>query len=183
MDDCLMPVGFWQGLPPSYLLVPKLNVMKHLMALLALLVSTAAVAQIPTLPWNPDENGDQFIGLPDLLSLLGVYGQAAPGNMPTIGYFTNLDSVGWLLGDPILSVSDSIDILLWPADYETDDQRVYLDLNEERTSLIAESWYSSHNIRQDTLLYVRRGPTDAIAKRRELVRIVFLDGRWFITYP
>ena len=49
--------------------------MKHLMILAALLVSTAAVAQIPTLPWNPDENGDQFIGLPDLLGLLTVYGQ------------------------------------------------------------------------------------------------------------
>ena len=49
--------------------------MKHLMTLVALLVSTAAVAQIPTFPWNPDENGDQFIGLPDLLGLLTVYGQ------------------------------------------------------------------------------------------------------------
>lgn len=45
------------------------------MTLVALLVSTAAVAQIPTLPWNPDENGDQFVGLPDLLGLLTVYGQ------------------------------------------------------------------------------------------------------------
>ena len=49
--------------------------MKHLMTLAALLVSTAAVAQIPTLPWNPDGNDDQFIGLPDLLGLLTVYGQ------------------------------------------------------------------------------------------------------------
>ena len=49
--------------------------MKHLMTLVALLVSTAAVAQIPTLPWNPDGNDDQFIGLPDLLDLLTVYGQ------------------------------------------------------------------------------------------------------------
>ena len=45
------------------------------MTLVALLVSTASVAQIPTLPWNPDENGDQFVGLPDLLGLLTVYGQ------------------------------------------------------------------------------------------------------------
>ena len=45
------------------------------MTLAALFVSTAAVAQIPTLPWNPDENGDQFVGLPDLLGLLTVYGQ------------------------------------------------------------------------------------------------------------
>ena len=49
--------------------------MKHLMTLVALLVSTAAVAQIPTLPWNPDGNDDQYIGLPDLLDLLTVYGQ------------------------------------------------------------------------------------------------------------
>ena len=49
--------------------------MKHLMTLVALLVSTAAVAQIPNFPWNPDENGDQFVGLPDLLGLLTVYGQ------------------------------------------------------------------------------------------------------------
>ena len=49
--------------------------MKHLMTLVALLLSTAAMAQIPTLPWNPDENGDQFVGLPDLLGLLTVYGQ------------------------------------------------------------------------------------------------------------
>jgi hypothetical protein len=49
--------------------------MEHLMTIAALFVSTAAVAQIPTLPWNPDGNDDQFIGLPDLLDLLTVYGQ------------------------------------------------------------------------------------------------------------
>jgi hypothetical protein len=49
--------------------------MKHLMTLAALFVSSLAMAQIPTFPWNPDENGDQFIGLPDLLGLLTVYGQ------------------------------------------------------------------------------------------------------------
>ena len=45
------------------------------MTLAALFVSSLAMAQIPTFPWNPDENGDQFIGLPDLLGLLTVYGQ------------------------------------------------------------------------------------------------------------
>ena len=49
--------------------------MKHLMTLAALFVSSLAMAQIPTFPWNPDENGDQYIGLPDLLGLLTVYGQ------------------------------------------------------------------------------------------------------------
>ena len=55
--------------------VSKLDAMKLLTTLVALLVSTAAVAQFPALPWNPDENGDQIIGLPDLLGLLTVYGQ------------------------------------------------------------------------------------------------------------
>ena len=158
--------------------------MKHLMTLVALLVSTAALSQIQTLPWNPDENGDQLVGSSDLISLLTVYGQNFPGSMPTIGYFTDLDSVGVLSGYPIVCVPDSIDIVLWPADSVfTSSQGLFLDFNEEQTSLIAESWYSSHNIRQDTLLYVRRGPTDDMSKRRELVRFVFFDGRWFITYP
>ena len=112
------------------------------------------------------------------------YGPNFPGSMPTIGYFTDLDSVGVLSGYPIVCVPDSIDIVLWPADSVfTSSQGLFLDFNEEQTSLIAESWYSSHNIRQDTLLYVRRGPTDDMSKRRELVRFVFFDGRWFITYP
>ena len=49
--------------------------MKHLLTLLMLFISTVAAAQIPTMPWNPDENGDQFVGMNDLLELLAVYGQ------------------------------------------------------------------------------------------------------------
>ena len=49
--------------------------MKHLLTLAALLLSTTVVAQIPTFPWNPDSNADQFIGMGDLLELLAVYGE------------------------------------------------------------------------------------------------------------
>ena len=49
--------------------------MKHLMTLVALFVSSLAMAQIPTLPWNPDGNGDGLIGSSDLIGLLTVYGQ------------------------------------------------------------------------------------------------------------
>ena len=45
------------------------------MTLATLLLSTTVVAQIPTFPWNPDENDDQFVGLSDLLGLLAVYGE------------------------------------------------------------------------------------------------------------
>ena len=49
--------------------------MKHLMTLAALFVSSLAMAQIPTFPWNPDGNGDGLIGSSDLIDLLTVYGQ------------------------------------------------------------------------------------------------------------
>lgn len=49
--------------------------MKHLMTLAALFVSSLAMAQIPTFPWNPDGNGDGVIGSSDLIGLLTVYGQ------------------------------------------------------------------------------------------------------------
>ena len=49
--------------------------MKHLMTLAALFVSSMAMAQIPTFPWNPDGNGDGVIGSSDLIELLTVYGQ------------------------------------------------------------------------------------------------------------
>ena len=54
---------------------PKLKTMKHLMTLAALFVSSLAMAQIPTFPWNPDGNGDGVIGSSDLIELLTVYGQ------------------------------------------------------------------------------------------------------------
>ena len=44
--------------------------MKHLLTLTALLVSSLAMAQMP---YNPDSNGDDLIGSEDLLTFLGVY--------------------------------------------------------------------------------------------------------------
>ena len=134
MDDCLVLVGFWRGLPASYLVVPKLNVMKHLMTLVALLVSTAAVAQIPTFPWNPDGNGDGVIGSSDLIELLTVYGQEFQNAIVSenqesalvyVGYMglfqckyscSNLPG-NWMLPQPedLVAVIDS----LIAADYDT----------------------------------------------------------------
>ena len=57
--------------------------MKHLMTLVALLVSSLAMAQdYPEypFPYNPDGNADGYIGLTDLLDLLVVYGQEYPGS-------------------------------------------------------------------------------------------------------
>ena len=48
--------------------------MKHLTTLLALLLSCSMLAQGPVeFPWNPDADGDDFIGVNDLMALLGEY--------------------------------------------------------------------------------------------------------------
>lgn len=48
--------------------------MKHLLTLAALLVSTLSLAQ--QMPYNPDANGDDFVGVDDVLGVLGVYDTA-----------------------------------------------------------------------------------------------------------
>ena len=51
--------------------------MKHLVTLVLVAFSLNAFSQgIPQLPYNPDENGDGLIGVPDLQALLSQYGLA-----------------------------------------------------------------------------------------------------------
>ena len=48
--------------------------MKHLTTLLALILSCSMLAQGPVeFPWNPDSDGDDFIGVNDLMALLGEF--------------------------------------------------------------------------------------------------------------
>ena len=48
--------------------------MKHLLTLAALLVSTLSLGL--QMPYNPDANGDDFVGVDDVLGVLGVYDTA-----------------------------------------------------------------------------------------------------------
>lgn len=48
--------------------------MKHLFASLLTVVCFTTYAQFPSLPYNPDENGDGLIGVVDLQGLLANYG-------------------------------------------------------------------------------------------------------------
>jgi len=48
--------------------------MKRLVALMMCAVSLGAAAQFPSLPYNPDDNGDGLIGVADLQGLLANYG-------------------------------------------------------------------------------------------------------------
>ena len=48
--------------------------MKHLTTLLTLFLSCTMLAQGPVeFPWNPDSDGDDFIGVNDLMALLGEF--------------------------------------------------------------------------------------------------------------
>ena len=49
--------------------------MRRLVALMMCAVSLGATAQFPSLPYNPDENGDMLIGVVDLQALLANYGK------------------------------------------------------------------------------------------------------------
>ena len=53
--------------------------MKQLLTLTALLISSLAMGQWPSLPYNPDENGDGLIGVVDLQGLLANYGNEFEG--------------------------------------------------------------------------------------------------------
>ena len=48
--------------------------MKNLLTISALLVSSLAMGQWPSLPYNPDDNADGLIGVADLQALLANYG-------------------------------------------------------------------------------------------------------------
>ena len=53
--------------------------MKHLLTLVIWVASSMAMAQFPSLPYNPDENGDGLIGVVDLQGLLANYGSTFEG--------------------------------------------------------------------------------------------------------
>ena len=48
--------------------------MKHFLTISALLISSLAMGQWPSLPYNPDDNADGLIGVADLQALLANYG-------------------------------------------------------------------------------------------------------------
>ena len=67
--------------------------MKHLSTLCALLLSCTMLAQGPVeFPWNPDSDGDDFIGVSDLTNFLAVFGQDF-----TLGTFITSDSTHMLV--------------------------------------------------------------------------------------
>jgi len=112
--------------------------MKHLLTAIACCLAVAGSAQTP---YNPDSNGDNFIGSHDLLDFLPLYDSsfAAELDEPVIVFATELDTLRfmnfdsvWFLSTnwvddpediPVLHVPDEVDVILHGPRNE---DRVYL---------------------------------------------------------
>ena len=64
---------------------PNYSVMKHISAF-TLLLTLGLVAFAQSMPYNPDSNGDDFVGVDDVLGVLGVYNTALIDSTLTCDY-------------------------------------------------------------------------------------------------
>ena len=92
--------------------------MKHLLTAIAYCLAVAGSAQTP---YNPDSNGDGFVGSADLVSLLSLYGELAPVDSLTVVTADALELSGYYQTDwgysyPIYQVTADVDVVLMPAD-------------------------------------------------------------------
>ena len=77
----------------------KQNQMKHLTTLFIMFVTLTGLAQ--QMPYNPDANGDDFVGVDDVLGVLGLYDTALMQPDLTCDYEgTDLEQLfgGWISG-------------------------------------------------------------------------------------
>lgn len=155
--------------------------MKHFVTLAALLMSIIALAQNPN--YDPDSNGDGFIGAADLVTFLTVFDTMLTPETLTIGYVTELDSVGSFYRNDILtpyySVPDSVDLLLYTPDTgnveiepcDLDLRWIVLRANErQRLTVRAAGFYSQ----SDTLV-----PVGCSGDNPLLLTWFHLEGRWY----
>ena len=97
--------------------------MKHFVTLVACLVSLFALGQNPN--YDPDSNGDDFIGSADLVSFLTLFNTMLNSETLTVGYAIELDSAGTFelpnTSTPVTyySVPDSVDVLLYSPTADT----------------------------------------------------------------
>ena len=156
--------------------------MKHLLTAIACCLAVAGSAQTP---YNPDSNGDGFVGSADLVTLLSFYGELAPVDSLTVvtadalelsGYFTGYqDSI------PIYQVTADVDVVLAPADTC---MGYFLTANAED---LQQFWYESFYpnfapsagcmIFEDSLVY--GGCAEAFMTGTHIRGTIFLNGKWF----
>ena len=132
----------------------KTNLMKHLLTLVALLISSLAMGQMP---YNPDSNGDDLIGATDLISVLGLYNTLMVDSSLSCSYEgTELESwIGGLLDGSYVLDSvyveylnvDSVETFLpgcpEPVIIETVLERGYMMTNNTFSDYSTyDEWYS-----------------------------------------
>jgi hypothetical protein len=113
--------------------------MKHMVnvsvAVVLFGISALAAAQIPDFPYNPDQNGDGWIGVVDLQGLLALYGlefesvvvseddTQAIMLMGNNDYPSCFESCRTLPGEWRLPALEEL-VLVWDDVYTTDDERI-----------------------------------------------------------
>ena len=85
--------------------------MKHLLTAIACFFAMSMSAQFP---YNPDSNGDNLVGIDDLLDLLPLYGdEFYPDGYPVIQYYTEtLEFQGYNEPYQVYFINDSVDIFI-----------------------------------------------------------------------
>ena len=136
--------------------------MKHLTTFIAAVISFAAAAQ--QMPYNPDANGDDFVGVDDVLGVLGVFDTALMQPDLQCDYEgTDLEAFfGGIFNDEIVldsiyveySFSDSVATFIAgcpdPVMIETVLERSFLltelttDLNADPLNVNAQTTYLDH---------------------------------------
>jgi len=161
----------------------KTDQMKHLLTAIACCLAVAGSAQFP---YNPDSNGDGFVGSADLVTLLSFYGELAPVDSLVVVSVDALAlsgySIDWGDSIPIYQVTADVDVVLAPTDtcmsyFLTADSDVM-------QKFWYESFYSQSSmsvgcfVLNDSLVYAF---TDCLwpGQSRHIRGTVFLNGRWF----
>jgi hypothetical protein len=160
----------------------KTDQMKHLLTAIACCLAVAGSAQTP---YNPDSNGDGFVGSADLVSLLSLYGELAPVDSLTVvtadalellGYWTNYGG-----SIPIYQVTADVDVVLAPEDTC---MLYLLSANaEDFQKFYYESFYTGQDggcsIVSDSLFFAGCTPYYNDNYGTHVRRTIFLNGRWF----
>jgi hypothetical protein len=177
--------------------------MRYLITLLFAALSLNAVGQgIPQLPYNPDATGDEFIGSPDLLELLSLYGEEfssailsedqesaivymgemahplcnlACDNLPGFWHMSTMDDLGLVWDDVISTSSDT-----WVSTQDNSTSYSYFRAefnrlwSETYPNAINQCYCATHELPKVEYYMFETG--NDVATRAQLINEAALDG-------
>lgn len=120
---CKMPTSKWVGVNPVKfeMGISYLRIMKTILSLLfAVTLGTAFGQFIPQpMGYNPDVNGDEFIGVDDVMGTLALYDNAFDNGDSIVSVFETVT-----VPNDTIVVDDSVDILYITTQMEDNDELV-----------------------------------------------------------